>query len=170
MAAAPDPLVLYSINTWLDYAIAQRLYGEEHYVWCMPFFDASTTTPDGYRVPPSSNPVEIYRSLQEDVSRGDRHSLKIEANRAGILRGAVKKLEAGIIDKAQAGEITAIVERAETSDFSPLIFIIPFDRAAHLLKEVAVSQRAHPLSVEYIVEALPRSCFDVIAPAGEVRA
>src|SRR5262245_16335140 len=33
------PPVLYSTNTWLAFAIAQKYYASRHYVWCTPHFD-----------------------------------------------------------------------------------------------------------------------------------
>jgi hypothetical protein len=30
----PKPLVLYSTNTWLAYAISERYYRGLHYAWC----------------------------------------------------------------------------------------------------------------------------------------
>ncbi len=36
------PLILYSTNTWLAYKIAERFYGDMHYVWCAPFFDSES--------------------------------------------------------------------------------------------------------------------------------
>jgi hypothetical protein len=34
-----DPLILYSVNSWLAYIINERYYGGEHFVWCAPVFD-----------------------------------------------------------------------------------------------------------------------------------
>jgi hypothetical protein len=39
---------------------------------------------------------------------------------------------------------------------------MPYDKVAHLLKNVPVADRAHPLSVEFVIEELPRNLFDVI--------
>jgi len=40
--------------------------------------------------------------------------------------------------------------------------LIPFVGVSHLLKEVPVPKRAHPLSPEYVIEELPTELFDVI--------
>ena len=157
-----DPLVLYSTNTWLAYKIAQAYYAEEHYVWCTPYFSSGSLPSWDYAVPPSSSPSEIYIALHEDASRGDLHSGRIEANKAGILRGANCKEKDGVITKKQKAEIYAIVNRAETRDFKPLMYIIPFVHAAKLMNEVPVHERSHPLSAEYTIRHLPRKCFDVI--------
>ena len=157
-----DPLVLYSTNTWLAYGIAQTYYDEKHYVWCTPYFSSNASSGYDNTVPPSSSPGEIYDSLYEDVNRGDRHSTKIEMNKAGILKGAIAKEKAGVINKRQRLEIYAIVRRAETKDFRPLLYVIPFQPVAKLVKEVTVEERAHPLSVEYKIEQLHRRYFDVV--------
>jgi hypothetical protein len=157
-----DPIVLYSASTWLAYVVAERYYSNEHYVWCTPYFDSRSLPDIDAATPPSSTPSEIYHSLDAEVRAGDRHSAKIELNRVGILKGASFKLHAGTISEKQAKDITAIVEGAETRDFRPLLYVIPYQPVAGILKMVPVAERAHPLSVEYVIEGLPRHCFDVI--------
>ncbi|MFN8400073.1 MAG: hypothetical protein U0X74_08660 [Anaerolineales bacterium] len=157
-----SPLVLYSASSWLAFAIAERYYGGYHYIWCTPHFDPSSVPSISYAVPPSSSPVEIYRNLREDVKRGDRHSAKIAANKAGILRGVEHKLTAGEITTEQGSEIASIVDAAEPQDFRPFIFVVPFALVEKIIKPVPVSQRAHPLSIEFIIDKLPRDKFDVI--------
>ncbi len=163
-----ETLLLYSTNSWLAYAIAEQYYGREHYVWCTPFFDPSSVPSLDYSVPPSSSPAEIYRGLMEDVRRGDRHSAKIDANKAGILRGAQHKRAEGFIGDEEASEIASIVSEAEARDFTPLIFVIPYPLVKEQLRKVPVSQRAHPMSVEYIIDRLSRTCFDVLKLDGRV--
>lgn len=157
-----DPVVLYSTNTWLAYGIAQTYYNEIHYVWCTPYFSSDASSGYDYTIPPSSSPSEIYAGLYKDVNQGDRHSAKIEMNKAGILKGAIAKEKAGVINKRQRLEIYSIVRRAETKDFRPLLYVIPFQPVTRLLKEVPVEERAHPMSVEYKIEQLPRRYFDVV--------
>ena len=157
-----EPLVLYSTNTWLAYMIAQRYYNSEHYVWCTPFFDPKSLTDLDSAVPPTSSPLDVYWRLHDEVSRRDRHSDKIKANRVGILRGANAKKQQGIIDENQEKQIVSIVDLASHEDFLPLLYIIPFSGVAHCVKEPAPEDKAHPLSAEYIIPTLPRRCFDVI--------
>lgn len=163
MSATTDGhIVLYSVNSWLAYVIGRRYYHGQHYVWCTPHFDPSSIPSVDYTVPPSSSPVEIYRGFREDVNRGDRHSAKIAANRMGILRGVQCKQDAGDINNEQASEIASIVDAAQPRDFRPLIFVIPYHLVHDKVSSVPVGQRAHPLSVEFIIDRLPRDCFDVI--------
>jgi hypothetical protein len=157
-----DPLILYSTNTWLSYIIAERFYRSEHYVWCTPYFDSKSLPILDSTTPPTSTPCEIYHSLSAEVCAGDRHSAKIKENKVGILKGATFKRKAGVINEQQEKDIAAIVEAAEQRDFKPLLYIIPFRPVAKLVMEVPVSERAHPLSVEYVIERLPRARFDII--------
>ncbi|MET0465867.1 MAG: hypothetical protein ABW007_22080 [Chitinophagaceae bacterium] len=157
-----EPLILYSTNTWLAYRIAQAYYDEKHYVWCTPYFSPDSSVGYDHTVPPSSSPSELYDSLHEDVARGDRHSTKVEMNKAGILKGAIAKERVGAINKKQRLEIYAIVRRAEMRDFRPLLYVIPFQPIAKLVKEVPIEERAHPLSEEYKIELLPRKYFDIV--------
>ncbi len=162
MKRKPRPLLLYSTNSWLAYAISERYYAGLHYVWCTPYAGPGSRSRHDTTVPPTSSPLEIYRMLHEEVSRGDRHSAAIEQNCAGILRGARSRRQQGMIDAAQEAEIGAAVRLAETRDFKPLLFVIPFGGIRRRVREVPVEQRAHPLSAEYIIELLPRASFDII--------
>jgi len=156
------PLVLYSTNTWLSYIIAQKYYGEVHYAWCTPDFHMNNQNVIDSTTPPTSTPYEILNSLKVEVSRGDRHSAKIKENKVGIKKGASFKKSIGIITDVQEQEIFEIVDQSEIRDFRPLLYVLPFDNCAHLLKAVPIKDRAHPMSVEFIIEELPRNLFDVI--------
>lgn len=157
-----EQLLLYSTNTWLAYVIAERFYNHEHYVWCTPHFDSRSLPTIDATTPPTSNPCEIYHNLVAEVRKGDKHSAKIKENKVGILKGATFKKRAGVINDQQEKDIAAIVDIAETWDFRPLLYIIPFDLVKGLIKDVPVSERAHPLSIEYVIEQLPRQYFDII--------
>lgn len=157
----PNSVILYSTNTWISYKIAQKYYGDVHYVWCTPEFDPRQNGRDS-AVPPTSSPFEMYQSLFEEVYRGERHSSKIGANRTGILRGAQAKHSAGVIGDSQVSEIAAVINAARVSDFRPLLYVIPAVQVASLIREPPPEDKAHPLSAEYIIPELPRNHFDVI--------
>jgi hypothetical protein len=159
------PLVLYSVNTWIAYMIAERYYNHEHYVWCTPYFDPRRAGRES-AVPPTSSPLEIYLGLEGETSRRDRHSKKIEENRAGILRGANAKNQDGLIDAKQEREIVSIVNLAQNGDFRPLLYVIPYSAVRGRVREPPPEDKAHPLSAEYIIDCLPRACFDVIEFGG----
>lgn len=151
-----DNLFLYSINAWLAYKISETYFGNIHYVWCSPFFNAKFINP------PSSNPLEIYNNLKRDVEGKDHHSSKIEQIRAGIIKGASAKRNNGIITKEQEQEIIDIVNAAEIGDFRPLIYVIPVSKVESIVKPVSVKFRADKFSQEYIIEELHKNLFDVI--------
>ena len=155
-------LILYSTNTWLAFNVAERYFKGEHYVWCTPFFDSEGHAGYAYTVAPTSCPKEIYLSLYKEVTSRDRHSSKIKDNKVGILKGAAFKREAGIITEDEEKEIAAVVDSAEQQDFKPLLYIIPYEKAVALLKQVPVGEKAHPLSTEFIIQSLPRDHFDII--------
>jgi len=144
--------------------ISERYFGGEHYVWCTPYFDARHHATRSANVAPTSNPAEVYQGLYQESKRGDRHSTKIKENKIGILRGATLKKDQGIITAKQKDDIAAILDRAESYDFRPLIYVIPYQVASSRLAEVPIADKAHPLSIEYIIDRLPHDEFDVIEP------
>jgi len=154
--------LLYSVNTWLAYNISVRYYGGLHHVWCSPIFSNRNHSVFEATPPPTSCPADIYHSLAEEVRRRDSHSAKIAENRSGIIGGAEKKCSAGIITADELDEIEEIANAAENADFRPLLYLIPFVSVSHLLKDVPVAERAHPLSPEYVIEELPTGFFDTI--------
>lgn len=153
----PTPLIYYSVNTFLAYEINQRYYGGKHFVWCSPFFHA----PDGVN-PPSSNPRDLFLFYRKDVLDGDLHSSFIRQNRLGLLSGSKIQLKNKVITKAQAKDIEIIVNSATLNLFRPLIYLIPESKVRKIVKPAPIAKRAGVLSYEYIIEKLPRSCFDYI--------
>ena len=156
------PLVLYSTNTWLAYAITQRYYGGRHYVWCTPYRGLGSGADVDNAVPPSSDPFEIYRMLHFDVLKSDAHSPKIRDNRAGLLAGAAIRKANGEINDCTEKEISAVVNIASVRDFRPLLYVIPYYKVSKVIREVPVNKRAHPLSEEYIISGLRVGSFDVL--------
>jgi len=157
-----DPLILYSVNTWLAYRINERYYAGLHYAWRAPVFDYESRYAREIALSATSNPVTIYRGLRDETATGDRHSAKVKDNKLGIIRGATLNRAEGLINASQEREIIYIVDKAETTDFRPLLYLIPFSSVASIVSEVPVDKRAHPLAQEYLIERLPRDRFDVI--------
>lgn len=160
-----EPLILYSTNTWLAYAVAERFYGGVHYAWCSPVYDG-TAAARHVNIPPSSSPAELYRALLEDSRRGERHSELFGRNVKGVIAGADEKLTQGAITREQHVEIEAMAATADTREFRPVLYVIPYERVRTRVHEVSVALRAHPFSVEFRVPELPRNCFDVIETRG----
>jgi len=113
-------------------------------------------------MPPSAIPGEIYDRLHDDVSRGDKHSGWIAKNKTGLIKGAEIKEGEGVISAKEKAEIVSVVTNAEVRDFKPLLYVMPYQKVKRWLREVPAAERAHPMSVEYIIEKLPRTAFDVL--------
>ncbi|MBW3572801.1 MAG: hypothetical protein KY467_17025 [Gemmatimonadetes bacterium] len=156
-----EPLLLYSTNTWLAYAIAERYYAGVHFAWCSPVYDG--TRADAHvNIPPSSSPADLYRLLQDEVERGEQHSLVLRAKRDGLLRGANRRRAEGLINHTQFDDIKRTVEGSPLNDFRPVLYVIPYDRVRGTVVEASIEERAHPFSIEYKVNPLPRDCFDML--------
>jgi hypothetical protein len=158
----PDPLLLYSTNTWLAYRINRDYYGDRHYVWCNRYFASQAVPGYGGVIPATASPYEVYRSLHAEVTSGDRHSAKISANRVGIKNGAALKQQAGVITPQQETDIMDIAEAADVRDFRPLMYLIPYSLVIALITVVPVAKRAHPMWMEYIIDSLPGDAFEII--------
>jgi hypothetical protein len=156
-----EPLILYSANTWLAYAIAERFYGGMHYAWCSPVYDG-TTAARHVNIPPSSSPAEIYRALLEDSRRGERHSRLFVDKVKGVQRGVQQKMETGAITIDEAEEILKMLQGAQPGELRPVLYVIPYDAVRDRVADVPPAERAHPFSIEYRIYELPRSCFDVL--------
>ena len=159
MVRAKLPTILYSATTILAYSVAQKYYRQRHYAWCAPAPD-----PDrfGTQNPPSSDPISLYWRYHADVSRADEHSSLIAANRRGIARGASEQERQGVITATERSLIEGIAERAPISDFAPLFLVIAYAGVKRMVSTADLTVRARASSNEYIVEKMPRSCFDVL--------
>lgn len=156
-----EPLLLYSTNTWLAYAIAQRYYGGVHFAWCSPVYDGARA--DAHvRIPPSSSPADLYRLLRDEVERGEQHSAVLEQKRKGVLLGADARRAEGLIGDAEWKNINETVETSSLSEFRPVLYLIPYAQVRGMVAEAGVRERAHPFSIEYKVNPLPRECFDIL--------
>ena len=154
--------IYYSCSTWIAYEICQSFYGQIHYAWCTPYFDPPSRLNLYNSVPPSSNPRALYWSLIRDVGTLDLHSTIVDKVRTGIQRGALRRLNEGMITTSQYREILKLIRMAQPSNFMPLMLVIPGAPVAALLNAVPVTQRASLFSEEYIIDNLPRNLFDAI--------
>jgi hypothetical protein len=160
----PAPLFLYSTITNLAYALGQRYYGQKHYVWCAPVRGVDRFS---FPNPPSSDPIAIYWELHEAITKGDEHNARISDNRRGLIRGASVRESQGIIDTKTRQLIEAVVGRAQLRDFKPLLLVIPYPLVEAMAKPADIPARARATSDEYIIEELPRDCFDVLELKGD---
>jgi hypothetical protein len=159
----PDPNILYSANSLLAYRIGKKFYGDLHYVWCSTRFGSGLILDSLERNPATSIPYGRYKGLSDHTERvPDLHSDLVAGQKAGIKAGAQAKFATHIITEADRDEILAIVDMAQPVDFQPLMYVIPWERVKAMAQKAPVNKRAHPLSDEWIIEALPGEMFDII--------
>jgi len=157
--------LVYSTNVFLKHHIQRTYRGDVHHVWCSEEFDSAALAryASGAGVPPSSNPVDIYRRLKDAVKRGDTHDEKIEAQKASLASLAVKWAEAGEISESDRVDILYKVNKGPFDYWRPLIYVIPRQPIEARLERVSADQCAG-LGPEFIVRDLRGNEFDIIEP------
>ena len=146
---------LYSAGTQLAYKIAKRYYNNTHFVWCSTKFNM-------LQQPPTSNPATICKRYLEQITTGDRHSVEIKNNIAGILKGAKAKLDSGVIGKREFNKIRNIVAAADYEAFFPVLYIIDSEKIQHKCSKVEVKDCASDNSIEYLIKDLKDDEFEMI--------
>jgi len=134
-----------------------------HYVWCSEVFDSTTLSEyePGRLIPPSSNPADIYRRLQEDCLRGDGHSDLITRWRGSFTALALEWHTNGEIAPEIRDDILVLAKSTDYRLWRPTLYVIPRDRVVSRLKRVPIDRRAGPAE-EYIIEDLHGTEFDVL--------
>ena len=147
---------LFSIGTSFAYKINHMYYDNVHYVWCTTHFDDK-------KQPVTSRPQSICKRFFDQVVTGDRHTREIADNKAGILRGAQAKLEAGVINDEQYDEICQLVNLAHYEDFFPVLYIIDGRKVGNArCKEVDKKDRASDTSIEYKIFDLTEGEYELV--------
>jgi hypothetical protein len=158
----PGPL-LYSTNPFLKLLIQEKYRKDVHYVWCSEAFDS--TKHGQYSslslVAPSSDPCAIFKTLRDELARGERHGTKIPQVQASLKALAVQWRDAGDISEDDAEEIIYMTDNATAREWRPLVYVIPRAPVAARLQPVAIAKRAS-LGPEYVICDLARHEFDVI--------
>jgi hypothetical protein len=156
---------LYSTNVWMKHVIQKKYRNDTHYVWCSDLFDSKTASSLslGSLVPPSANPVDIYRELQRDVQSQDRHSAKITAQKATLSKLAVEWAAAGEITNDDKEDIVYQVNNSTFPMWRPLLYVIPRGPAIvpPRLQTVPAAKRAG-FGEEYIIEDLKGMEFEIV--------
>ncbi|GAB3973698.1 hypothetical protein GCM10028806_28090 [Spirosoma terrae] len=156
-------MILYSTNCYLKYFIQKEFYKDVHYIWCSEIFDSKTlsTYSAGHFLPPSSNPADIYKQLQGECVRPDRHSYKINEQRASFKSLAMRFAASGTISDFDRDEIISLADSNEQAYWRPLIYLIPQEAVMGRVKLVPIAKRAS-IAKEYIIEDLKGSEFQII--------
>lgn len=157
-----EPNILYSTNCILANRICEQYYGGLHYVWCSTIFGSPSMGNVLSKNPASSTPYERYKRLEIDVGPpADIHSPLIASQRVGIKYGAKEKYKCGKISIQERDEIYQIADQADPSDFTPLLYLIPYEKVKSVIKRAPLGKRAHPLSDEWIIDELPTDYMDI---------
>ena len=72
------------------------------------------------------------------------------------------KRKNGVIDEETESEIIALVNAAEFDQFLPLLYVIPYSGVSSLCECVPRREKASYNSIEYRIQNLPRSAFDLL--------
>ena len=156
-------LLLFSTNTFMKYHI-QVLYRKDiHFVWCSERFDSNAMSrySSAALVGPTSNPADIYRELKRDVNGKDKHSSKINSQRAALSSLAVDWESKGEITSDQKDEIIYMVSNADFDYWRPLLYVIPRQPVELRLNIVPIAERAG-FGVEYTISDLQNGEFEIV--------
>jgi len=159
----PGPL-LYSTNSYFKLYIQEMYRGDVHYVWCSEHCDSKTLSSysPGALVAPSSNPADIYKELRRDVDGKDRHSAKINAQKALFSGLAITWEAAGEITTSQKDDIIYLVKTVDFDFWRPLLYVIPRTPVIEpRLLHVPMAGRAG-VGIEYKLPDLQRSEFEIV--------
>lgn len=163
-----EPIILYSVQTYLAYYINEEFYSNLHYVWCASCFDSRALAQFEPRLPITSNPRDLYNEMIRDISTRDNHLCRqaIERNVIGLTTGANARYKESMITKGQKDEILSliklIIENRNFEYFRPVIYVIPYLPIREKVFIVDYQHRALPLSPEYKIEKLHTKDFDLI--------
>ena len=171
-----NPVVLYSVQSFLAYYINTRYYQGVHYVWCSPYYNCATNAALVPTIPYTASPKKIYERLMDDISITDFHHNKyeIKRNTMGLLKGAKIMLGKGKINDEDYNSIEVTVKKCQEGNaiieyFRPLIYVIPYELNEAHIKSVEINERALPLSNEFIIDELTAGMFDIIDSKGGIR-
>ena len=147
---------LFSVGSKFSFIIDQRYYKGTHFVWCTTEFDRKGQ-------PITSNPMSICKRYLEQILTGDRHTVEIKKNIAGIIRGAQEKLDEGIINNEQFDEICSLANLTRYEDFFPIIYIIDKKKVGkERCIEIEKEKRASDDSIEFLITNLSAGEYDTI--------
>lgn len=158
-------LVLYSTNVFLKFHIQQRWRRNIHFVWCSEEFDSSRLSAYalGAGVPPTSNPVDIYRELKAAVDKGDTHNSKIVEQKASLSTLAIGWERSGEISSNNRDDILFLVNHHhDFARWRPLVYVIPRTLSIERRKQSVPAAKCAGLGPEYILSDLQPSEFEII--------
>jgi hypothetical protein len=149
--------LLYSTQTRLANRISQRYFNSVFHVHCCETFSPANN-------PRSSNPASLYQDFRRIVEDDDRGDPKMADIKRKLKEVALTKFAAGELTSTEYDSLTWEVNRAETRDFIPMLYlIVRSELKKKQLAPVPINARANPNSEEFIIASLKESQFEVIA-------
>lgn len=146
---------LFSTSTQLSYKISKHFFGNIHYVWCAPKFDAKETNPS------SANPYEIYKKIMLEVNN-DIHGATLAKHKIGILRAASEKRQLKLITEEQEQQINDMIGAATMDEYRPVIYVIAANEVDSLIEIAPHTKKANVFSQEFLIRKLPGDMFELI--------
>jgi len=160
----PNPF-LYSTNPQIKFDIYQRYRDGRHWVWCSDFFDSRRyyLHVGAGKLPPSSNPAEIYETLRAaTLDRPDHHCPHIARVKLSLKERALEWSTDGSISMNDAQDIAYQLDHADIRDWRHLLYVIDRSEIEPRLVEVPPDQRANPVALEWTIPDLVSDEFDVL--------
>ena len=129
-------LYLYSTNPRFSNDFAKRYLDGKHVVWC-----SESYSPIGA---PSSNPKEIYRSLEASCDSEDSHSYLIKGYKKTFRRLTLDLFASGTITEEDKNDIITIIGSNSWNIWRPQLYIINrvVIESSRRLIDVPASERA----------------------------
>jgi hypothetical protein len=119
----------------------------------------------GAAVPPTSNPVDIYRDLKRAVELSDAHNHKIQEQKASLTKLTIQWEKRGDISTSDKEDILWLVNKSpDFSRWRPLIYVIPRSFSIDGRIKAVPTSKCAGLGPEYIIEDLKESEFEIIEP------
>jgi hypothetical protein len=156
---------LYSTNPLIKFDIYQRYRGQRHWVWCSDFYDSRKyyLHVGAGRMPPSSNPAEIYENLEAStLDRVDFHCPTIIRVKLSLKDRALEWVADGSLTLTDAQDIAYQLDHADIKEWRPLLYIIHRTSVQARLREVPPAERANPISMEWTLPDVAPDEFDVL--------
>ncbi|MCG3177196.1 MAG: hypothetical protein MOGMAGMI_02164 [Candidatus Omnitrophica bacterium] len=104
---------LYSAQSKLALDIGDQFYGGKNYLYAAEHINPTMTNPL------TSNPTAIFNEYVEALNSGNMNAARIIQTKIGIMGGARKSFENGLITQSQLNSIEEMVAHATIQDFAP---------------------------------------------------
>ncbi len=146
---------LFSTTTRIAKNIDEDFYNGNHFVWIALKFDDKKQAAN-------SNPLTIANNFIREVATYDGHHDRINANKVGMMNGAMEMYKHKKISKKERKQIMTRIEISTYDEFLPLLYIIDTKKVASRIIEVPPDKAAKPDSPEYKLLDLHENEYELI--------